>query len=201
MDSARDVELEARLAKIEGAIAAIQRSLDALLADRPRRFVDRPSLSKGPSVSQRRENLTDEIGESLSAWFASRSPEWWLSRLGIGFVILSVLLLYGYAIDKGWITPPVRVLAGILLGAGLFWTATRTPSTPVAAKSYEPGMRELFFGGALAVWYVTAYAAAVWYQLISIPTARLAFFALALLSTWIALPERREIPVSPLHSF
>ena len=193
MDSSRDVELEARLAKIEGAIAAIQRSLDALLADRPRRFVDRPSLSKGPSVSRRRENLTDEIGESLSAWFASRSPEWWLSRLGIGFVILSVLLLYGYAIDKGWITPPVRVLAGILLGAGLFWTATRTPSTPVAAKSYEPGMRELFFGGALAVWYVTAYAAAVWYQLISIPTARLAFFALALLSTWIALQERREI--------
>jgi len=193
MDSSRDVELEARLAKIESAIAAMQRSLDVLLADRPRRFVDRPSLSKGPSASQRRENLADEIGENLSAWFASRSPEWWLSRLGIGFVILSVLLLYGYAIDKGWITPPVRVLAGILLGTGLFWTATRTPSTPASAKSHEPGMRELFFGGALAVWYVSAYAAAVWYQLISIPTARLAFFALALLSTWIALQERREI--------
>src|SRR2546422_830341 len=151
MDSSRDVELEARLAKIEGAIAAIQRSLDALLADRPRRFVDRPSLSKGPSVSRRRENLTDEIGESLSAWFASRSPEWWLSRLGIGFVILSVLLLYGYAIDKGWITPPVRVLAGILLGAGLLWTATRTPSTPASSQSYEPCIRGRFLGGVVGL--------------------------------------------------
>ena len=54
-------------------------------------------------------------------------------------------------------------------------------------------MRELLFGGALAVLYVTAYAAAVWYQLISIPSARLVYFVLAILSTLIALQERREI--------
>ena len=129
----------------------MRHSLDALLADRPRRFVDGPLISKGPSDSQRRENLADDIGETLSAWFSSRSPEWWLSRLGIGFVILSVLLLYGYAIDKGWITPPVRVLAGTLLGAGLFWAARRTPSSPQPTKSLEPGIRELFFGGATVV--------------------------------------------------
>jgi hypothetical protein len=55
------------------------------------------------------------------------------------------------------------------------------------------GFRELLFGGALAVLYVTAYAAAVWYQLISIPSARLLYFLLAILSTLIALQERREI--------
>jgi len=137
--------------------------------------------------------MGDEIGENLATWFSSRSAEWWLSRLGIGFVILAVLLLYGYAIDKGWITPPVRVLAGTLLGGVLFWLATRTAQSSNQTEPRDLGFRELFFGGALAVWYLTAYAAAVWYQLISIPSARLVFFVLGILSTWIALQERREI--------
>ena len=216
MDSPKEIELETRLARVEQSIALLQRSVDALLAERSaatardaaeRRSSDtRPDPladqvhgrgSESPQPRQRppgRQNMADEIGATLSSWFSSRSPEWWLSRLGIGFMILAVLILYGYAIDKGWITPPVRVLAGTLLGAGLFWGATRTPST--LDHPNEPrdlGFRELLFGGALAVWYVTAYAAAVWYQLISIPSARLAFFVLAILSTWIALQERREI--------
>ena len=133
------------------------------------------------------------MGEKLSSWFASRSPEWWLSRRGIGFVILAVLLLYRYAIDKGWITPPVRVLAGAVVGGILFWAASRAKPSATSTEPRDLGLRELFYGGALAIWYVTAYAASVWYELISIPTARLAFFALGILSTWISLQERREI--------
>jgi hypothetical protein len=101
--------------------------------------------------------------------------------------------LYRYAIDNGWITPPVRVLAGALSGGMLFWAATRAKSSLKSHAPRDLGLRELFYGGALAIWYVTAYAASVWYQLISIPTARLAFFALVILSTWISLQERREI--------
>jgi hypothetical protein len=215
MDSPKEIELEARLARVEQSIALLQRSVDALLAERPAPARETSAWSsggakpdpladqvhgRGPGFAQPRRsppgrvNMADEIGTRLSSWFSSRSPEWWLSRLGIGFVILAVLILYGYAIDRGWITPPVRVLAGALLGAGLFWGATRTPSTlDHPTEPRDLGFRELLFGGALAVWYVTAYAAAVWYQLISIPTARLAFFVLAILSTWIALQERREI--------
>jgi hypothetical protein len=108
-------------------------------------------------------------------------------------VILAVLLLYSFAIDKGWITSTVRVAAGTLLGGILFLAGNRTKHSTDAEDPRDLGLRELFFGGGLAIWYVTAYAAAVSYQLISIPTARLAFFALGLLSTWIALQERREI--------
>lgn len=153
----------------------------------------RSGFAQAPLNPRRRANFADDFAANLPGWFSSRTPEWWLSRLGIGFVILAVVLLYGYAIDKGWITPPVRVLAGLILGGVLFWAATRTDSTSKATDPRDLGFRELSFGGALAVWYVTAYAAAVWYQLISIPSARLAFFALAILSMWIALQERREI--------
>jgi uncharacterized membrane protein len=217
MDSPRESEFDARLAKIESSIAAIQRSLDSLLAERapnstrassgaaPREvrrdplaeqvFQGRKSDFAEPSGKTRRGRNTanDVLGERLTGWFSSRTPEWWLSRFGIGFVILAVFLLYSYAIDKGWITPTVRVAAGTLLGGVLFLAGIRTGSPSEAEDPRDLGFRELFFGGGLAVWYVTAYAAAVSYHLISIPTARLAFFALGLLSTWIALQERREI--------
>jgi uncharacterized membrane protein len=212
MDSPKERELEARLATVEESLAALQRSMDALLAERSdapaagwayrntrnaRRdpLADQVSQGRAAGTAQqaRRTNVADEIGANLSSWFESRSPEWWLSRVGIGLMILAVLILYGYAIDKGWITPPVRVLAGTVLGAVLFWAAIRTPARLNPAQPRDLGFRELLFGGALAVLYVTAYAAAVWYQLISIPSARLLYFVLAILSTLIALQERREI--------
>ena len=184
MDSSRETEFEARLARVEQSIAMLQRSVDGLLDERK---------PKPPPIAARRQKAADGIGENISSWFSSRSPEWWLSRLGIGFVVLAVLLLYKYAIDKGWITPPVRILAGIVVGGVLFWAATRTTPPAKSTDSRDLGLRELFFGGGLAVWYVTAYAAAVWYHVISIPSARLVFLLLAILSTWIALQERREI--------
>jgi uncharacterized membrane protein len=205
MDSSRETELEARLARVEQAIGALQRSVDALFAEHspsPARGAQRDRLAEQvfdgrasvpPGGPRSRANFAEDFAANLPQWFSSKSPEWWLSRLGIGFVILAVVLLYGYAIDRGWITPPIRVLAGLALGGALFWAATRVESSSKAKDPRDLGFRELLLGGALAVWYVTAYAAAVWYQLISIPFARLAFFVLAILSTWIALKERREI--------
>jgi len=38
----------------------------------------------------------------------------------MGFLVVGVLLLYGYAVNHGWITPPIRVLAGVIVGGSLF---------------------------------------------------------------------------------
>ena len=135
MDSPKETELESRLASVEESIAALQRTVDALMVERPEaptpdgrteasasggenRSRDPLSEGRGARTPQPlcRGNIADEIGANLSSWFASRSPEWWLSRVGMGLMVLAVLILYGYAIDKGWITPPVRVLAGTLVG-------------------------------------------------------------------------------------
>lgn len=193
MDSSKEIEFEARLAKMEQSIALLQRSVDALPGARSPARERRPGIAQ-PSAGRMPPPAPQPIlGERLSSWFSSRTPEWWLSRLGVGFVILAVLLLYRYAIDKGWITPPVRVLAGAVVGGILFWAASRAKPLLKSNEPRDLGLREVFYGGALAIWYVTAYAASVWYQLVSIPTARLAFFVLAILSTWISLQEKREI--------
>jgi len=205
MDPSGDSEFEARLARLEAAIAGLQQSMDALMAERrpanPRdrdadaRASSRASASPQPPLSpyRRRSGATGGPEEALYSWFTSHDAGWWLSRVGMGFLVVGVLLLYGYAVNHGWITPPIRVLAGVIVGGLLFWAARRVRSQAKTAAVTDLGFRELLLGGGLAIWYLTAYAAAVWYQLIPIPAARLIFFLLAILSTWIALEEHREI--------
>ena len=208
MDSSRDSEFDARLKRIEAVLTDLQRSIDALAADRRpapphERAAEAPASARAsaypppppPLAPPRRRQSTPPppIDRGVASLFASHDAEWWLSRVGIGFVILGVLLLYGYAVDRGWITPPIRVLAGVTLGGLLFYAAGRVRSQTKTAPSSDFGFREILLGGALAIWYVTAYAAAVWYQLIPIPAARLIFFLLAILSTWIALQENRQV--------
>jgi uncharacterized membrane protein len=193
MESSRDSEFDSRLSRIEAAIVGLERSINALVAERRAPPPSRAASYPNRPIAPRRRVASDDVGAGLSSWFASRNPEWWLSRVGIGFLVLAILLLYGFAIDHGWITPPIRVLAGAAVGAVVLWTAARVGAPSEQATNPDLGFRELLFGGALAIWYTTTYAAAVWYQMIPIPLARLLFFMLGIVSTWIALQERREI--------
>jgi hypothetical protein len=198
----KEDEIEARLAKVEEMLTALQRSVEGMASTErspsfasqvaQRTFSSSSYAAEPPIAPRPRVGTRSESDSGLSDWFSSRSAEWWLSRLGVGFVVLAILFLYGYAVDKGWITPPIRVLAGTVVGGLLFWVGRRAERSGEAEVT-PLGMRELLYGGGLALWYVTAYAASVWYQLISIPSARLVFFALGLIATWISLQERREI--------
>ena len=199
MNESKEREIEERLSRIESVLSDLQQSIDSLVrakggasaSAKPARSAW-VAPSSTPAEKRATTNATNDIGSTISDWFSSRSPEWWLSRLGIGFVVIAVLFLYSYAIEKGWITPPIRVLAGTVVGAALFWVAMRTKDDETKT-SLGLGMRQLLYGGALAAWYVTAYAASVWYGLISVPSARLVFFILAIISAWLSLQERREI--------
>jgi hypothetical protein len=193
MDSSKEQEIEARLAKIENAIASLQRSVDGLAAERRPGSPGQQSQPADPLRAEWSRTARSRAAEPrVPEWLSSRSPEWWLSRAGAAFVVLAVLILYGYAVDRGWITPPIRVLAGALVGAALVWAGHHT-ERPSQAKVPDLGMRELLYGAGLGVWFVTVYAASVWYQMMSSPSARVLYFGLGLVSTWIALEDRREI--------
>src|SRR5690242_13345062 len=104
MESAKEQEIEARLSRIESALSALQRSVDGLIGERRGGAASANAHARADSrshsdtsPSRPRATAGGDLGATISEWFSSRAPEWWLSRLGIGFVVVAVLFLYSYA--------------------------------------------------------------------------------------------------------
>src|SRR5438105_14446391 len=123
MDPSKEEEIVARLSRIENAVAALQRSVEELVSQRraapgpspaymppsaaappPRSYSSRVHDTAPPVAPPPRATERDDFGAPIAAWLSSRSPEWWLSRLGVGFVVIAILFLYSYGVDQGWIT-------------------------------------------------------------------------------------------------
>lgn len=168
---------EERLARLEESIAQINARLDSLDSRR----------STGQSAPQWRHHATSARRVNP---LAAKSTEWWLARGGAVLTCFALILLYQYAIERNWITPIVRVVAGTLVGAGLFVAGMRTPRRTDTA---DIGLREVLLGAGLSAWYITAYAAAIFYTLIPITAARVVFLGLSVLGAWLALRETRSI--------
>jgi len=190
-------DLEKRIADIEASIGSMQLSLEAIRralstgsAEKAAQAqpVARPSVRRATPPS--RPAAARDAPET-AAWYAGRSPEWWLGGLGIAFLLVGLFLLYKYAVDHNWITPSVRVVTGVVIGAGLFAGGIRLTAAKPDEDELSVGLREILFGGGIAAWYITSYAAAIYYQLISVPSARTCFLALSVAAAWLALRERR----------
>src|SRR5207237_4069470 len=110
MDPSREEEIVARLSRIENAIAALQRSVEELVGQRraaptpgpspaftqppaatppPRSYSSSIHDTAPPVAPRPRATGSDDFGAPIAAWLSSRSPEWWLSRLGVGFVVIA----------------------------------------------------------------------------------------------------------------
>ena len=220
MTSPLDSDLEKRIADIEATLGSMQLSLDSIAralnsrleqsaepvnAPATGRRAD-PSNASTPAVAPRPGNAGQARPVArpsvrrapappgvpdTPAWYSGRSPEWWLGGLGIVFLLVGLLLLYRYAVDHNWITPLVRVLTGVVIGAGLVAGGIRLTVGKPDEDELSVGLREILLSGGIAVWYITSYAAAIYYQLISIPSARTCFLALSVAAAWLALKERR----------
>ena len=117
----------------------------------------------------------------------------WIGALGTLFLVVALFLLYRYAVDHNWITPLIRVLTGMIVGAGLITAGARLTEQRPAGSRAQPGLREILLGGGIAAWYMTSYAAAIYYQLISVTSARACFLTLSIAAAWLALKERRLV--------
>jgi uncharacterized membrane protein len=171
--------IDERLARLEESVARLTARLDTLDAAQSAGSARAPRPAEPLRVALPRENP-----------FASKSTEWWLARGGGVLTLFALILLYQYAVARDWITPIVRIAAGMLIGGLLFIAGQRTPRGHNAA---DIGMREVLLGSALGAWYITAYAAAIFYTLIPVSAARLVFLALSILGAWLSLRETRSI--------
>ena len=174
MGPGNDLTLEERVGRLEEGVAAIMARLDGRSAIPPTSPRANPPKRPAPSLP-------------------SKSMEWWLARGGAVLTCLALVLLYQYAVERNWITPLVRVVMGAGVGAALMVAASRLSNVANHAFEDSIGLREVLMGSALSAWYITAYAAAVSYHLISFSFARLIFLTLSIAGAWLALRERRAV--------
>ena len=109
--------------------------------------------------------------------------ERWMGRIGIAFVVLALGFLFKYSIDQGWITPPIRILLGLLLGGALLILGLRV-------KGSRERYSQFLLGGAIAVFYLDGFAAFQLYQLISFGPAFTYMVGITVLA--VVLSERQR---------
>ncbi|HVL68121.1 MAG TPA: DUF2339 domain-containing protein [Vicinamibacterales bacterium] len=110
----------------------------------------------------------------------------WLLYLGLAAIILGVSYFVKFAFDNGWISEPLRVLAGLLAGAVLIAAGQR-----LGARGL-PLYGQALAGGGTVVLYVALYAALHFYALIEPTAAFVAMVGVTGLAGWLADRERAQ---------
>lgn len=150
MDSIEErlAALEARVAELEGRRTVAARSPTA-------------------SVSQPASTLATPRAPVDWDKFI-RQGEGLLGRAGIGLLVVGLILLFRYAIERGWITPELRIVIGLAVGAGLLGGGF--------FRFRERRLyRQILMGGGIVVLFITGLAASELYHIIS-PSGALAYF-------------------------
>ncbi|MBK8149292.1 MAG: DUF2339 domain-containing protein [Acidobacteria bacterium] len=113
-----------------------------------------------PETRSDSSNLEKFIGENL------------IAMVGAVITVIGVAIGAKYAIDKGWITPVMRIVFGYLIGIGLLIPAFRL-------REKMSRFSAVTLSGSMAIFYFVTYAAYSFYDLIPQPFA----FALLVLFT------------------
>jgi len=106
-----------------------------------------------------------EVPLDLSNLGNLRSGEWWLNKLGIGLLLFGVAFLFMFSVEKGWITPPLRVAFGLAVGTTLLVMGLHVYEN---RRSFS----QVLLGGGVGALYITGFAA---FQLYSLVPYTLAF--------------------------
>jgi len=175
--------LEESVARLEAKVAEIA---DAVSADE-QRAADAPDARSeiAEKAASDVEEATDGKGSRVQRWVDAirgiRSEDW-LGRVGIGLLLVGLAFLFQYAVDVGWLVPPVRVgfgavLGGVLLAGGL--------------RSYNTHRRvgQTFLGGSSATFYATVFAAYQLYDLLAYPYAFAAMVAITVFTFALAIQQ------------
>jgi len=93
-----------------------------------------------------------------------RKGEYWLNKVGITLLLLSIIFLFKYSVDQGWLTPRVRIGFGYALGIFLIVMGLR-----IFPK--RPHFSQVLLGGGIATFYITGFAAFQIFSLMPRPMA------------------------------
>ena len=115
-----------------------------------------------------------------------RSAEYWISRIGLGLLLLGLAFLFKYAVDQGWLTPAIRVAFGVALGIVLIVLGLRV-------RRQRPQFSPLFLGGGIASFYISGFAAFQLFHLVSHPQALGFMVGVTLLAWVLSIREQQAV--------
>jgi uncharacterized membrane protein len=101
-------------------------------------------------------------------------------------LLLSVVFLFDYAVDRGWLTPPIRVAFGLLLGTSLAAIGFRV-------HLEQRWFGQLMLGGAAAAWYITGFAAFQLFDIVGYPVAFAFMIAVTAFTFWAGIRESEAL--------
>ena len=110
------------------------------------------------------------------------SGEWWLNRLGVGLLLFGVAFLFMFSVERGWITPHMRVGFGLAISAALLALGLRV---------YEDhrAFSQVLLGGGVGALYITGFATFQLYEIVAYPIAFAFMVAVTLLAYLLSLRQ------------
>jgi len=138
-----DEDFRRRLDLLEAQVAELQATVQRLQGVRDR--IPLPGVSPALPDSSHSFSELPVGSDGFQHW------EQWLNRLGIGLFVLGIGFFFLYAVERGWITPPVLVFLGLALGLGLVGLGGWLWERPLLGQYLQ--------GGGLATFYITGFSA------------------------------------------
>ena len=119
-------------------------------------------------------------GNFLEEWGIFPLRGFFLARLGIILLLLSVAYFFKYSIDQGWLIPVIRIAIGLAAGVALVAMGFK------GASKGEP-LGTVLAGGGIATFFITGYTGHQWYSLVSYPAAFGFLFLASALGIFLSL--------------
>ena len=106
-----------------------------------------------PMQTQPKKKTISDFTETI------RKSEFWLNKIGITLFLLSIVFLFKYSVDQGWLKPWVRIGFGAAMGVGLI-----VLGMSIYVRRYA--FAQVLFGGGIGAFYITGFAAFQLYSLL-----------------------------------
>ena len=115
-----------------------------------------------------------------------KKNEYWLNKIGIALLLFGAVFLFKFSVEQGWLTPLIRVLFGLALGAGL---------SVIGLRLYHKRKHfsQVLLGGSIAAFYITGFAAFQLFHLVPYAAAFTFYVAVTLYSLFLSLKQNEFI--------
>ncbi|MCW1970614.1 MAG: DUF2339 domain-containing protein [Anaerolineae bacterium] len=129
--------------------------------------------------------------------------EFWLNKIGIALLLFGIAFFFNYAIELGWVVPPLRVAAGLLVGGLMLGLGLRLNVKAMQADSVsdtssnlrETAFPQVLMAGGIVTFFITGYASLKFYDLVSYPVA-FAFMTLVTVFAYVLAVRNNSVTLA-----